>query len=100
MPFLEPVTLTGDVVTLEPLHPDHHDELVVAASDGRLWELWYTSVPSPGTMRADIAGKLAQQVAGTMQPFAVRRLDTGAMVGMTTYCNVDAEVPRLEIGHT
>ena len=36
MPFLEPVTLTGDLVTLEPLHDGHHDDLVDAASDGRL----------------------------------------------------------------
>ena len=49
--MLSPVTLTGDLVTLEPLRPEHHDDLVAAASDGRLWELWYTSVPSPETMR-------------------------------------------------
>jgi RimJ/RimL family protein N-acetyltransferase len=100
MAFLEPVTLTGDLVTLEALQHDHHDELVEAATDGRLWELWYTSVPSPETMRADIDSKLGQQAAGTMQPFAVRRLDTGAAVGVTTFCNVDADTPRLEIGYT
>jgi RimJ/RimL family protein N-acetyltransferase len=100
MAFLEPVTLTGDLVTLEPLQHDHHDELVQAATDGRLWELWYTSVPGPETMRADIDSKLGQQAAGTMQPFAVRRLDTGAAVGVTTFCNVDADTPRLEIGYT
>ena len=100
MSFLEPVTLAGELVTLEPLRADHHDELVAAASDGRLWELWYTSVPSPATMAADIDGKLALQSEGRMQPFAVRRADTGAAVGVTTYCNVEAEVPRLEIGHT
>jgi N-acetyltransferase len=98
--FLEPVTLAGDLVTLEPLHADHHDELVAAASDGRLWELWYTSVPSPETMRADIAEKLAEQAQGTRLPFTVRRNDTGAAVGMTTYLNAEAEVPRLEIGST
>ena len=100
MAFLEPVTLAGDLVTLEPLHADHHDELVAAASDGRLWELWYTSVPSPETMRADIAEKLAEQAQGTRLPFTVRRNDTGAAVGMTTYLNAEAEVPRLEIGST
>jgi N-acetyltransferase len=100
MAFLDPVRLTGDLVTLEPLNPDHHDELVTAASDGRLWELWYTSVPSPATMRADIAAKLAEQAEGTRLPFTVRRNDTGAAVGMTTYLNVEADVPRLEIGST
>ena len=95
--MLTPVTLTGELVTLEPLRPDHHDDLVAAASDGRLWELWYTSVPSPETMGADIARKLAEP---TTLPFTVRRNDTGAVVGMTTYLNAEPDVPRLEIGAT
>jgi RimJ/RimL family protein N-acetyltransferase len=95
--MLSPVTLTGELVTLEPLRPDHHDDLVAAASDGRLWELWYTSVPSPETMRADIARKLAEP---TTLPFTVRRTDTGEVVGMTTYLNAEPDVPRLEIGAT
>ncbi len=100
MAFAEPVTLTGQLVVLEPLRPGHHDELVEAASDGRLWELWYTSVPSPEAMRADIGEKLGRQAAGEMLPFTVRRTDTGRVVGITTYLNVEADVPRLEIGST
>jgi RimJ/RimL family protein N-acetyltransferase len=97
---LEPVTLAGDVVTLEPLRRDHVDALAAAASDGRLWELWYTSVPTVEGMAADVDAKLALRDAGAMLPFVVRRNDTGAVVGMTTYCNIDAGTPRLEIGHT
>jgi N-acetyltransferase len=100
MAFLEPVTLVGELVTLESLRADHHDELVAAASDGRLWELWYTSVPSPGTMRADIAAKLAEQAERTRLPFTVRHNGTGRVIGVTTYLNVEPEVPRLEIGST
>ena len=96
----EPVTLAGDVVTLSPLRREDAAGLAGAASDGRLWELWYTSVPTPEGMAADVEAKLAQQDAGTMLPFTVRRTDTGAVVGVTTYCNVDAETPRLEIGYT
>jgi N-acetyltransferase len=95
--MLSPVTLTGELVTLEPLRPDDHDALVAAASDGRLWELWYTSVPSPETMRADIDRKLADP---TTLPFVVRRTGSRAVVGMTTYLNAEPEVPRLEIGAT
>jgi RimJ/RimL family protein N-acetyltransferase len=98
--FLEPVTLTGDVVVLEPLRPDHVGDLVTAASDGRLWELWYTSVPAPEGMAAEIAARLAALDAGTMLPFTVRRAGDGVVVGMTTYCNVDSAAPRVEIGHT
>jgi RimJ/RimL family protein N-acetyltransferase len=97
---LEPVTLAGGVVTLEPLRRDHVGALADAASDGRLWELWYTSVPTRDGMGADVEARLAQRDAGTMLPFVVRRNDTGAVVGATTYCNIEAEVPRLEIGHT
>jgi RimJ/RimL family protein N-acetyltransferase len=97
---LEPVTLTGDVVTLEPLRRDHVSALAAAAADGRLWELWYTSVPTSEGMAADVEAKLAEQDAGTMLPFVVRRNDTGAVVGATTYLNVDAVTPRLEIGYT
>ena len=100
MTFLEPVTLTGQLVTLEPLHPDHHDQLADAVRDGRLWELWYTSVPAPEAMAAEIEDRLAQQAAGTMLPFAVRHNATGHVVGMTTFMNVEPEVPRLEIGST
>jgi RimJ/RimL family protein N-acetyltransferase len=100
MPFLEPLTLTGQLVTLEPLDPGHHDELVDAVQDGRLWELWYTSVPAPEAMAADIEDRLARQADGTMLPFAVRHNGTGRVVGMTAYLNIEADVPRLEIGTT
>ena len=97
---LAPVTLAGDVVTLEPLRRGHVSALAAAAADGRLWELWYTGVPTREGMAADVDDRLAQQDAGRMLPFVVRRNDTGAVVGATTYCNVDAETPRLEIGYT
>ena len=96
---IEPVVLAGDVVVLEPLDAGHADELVAAVSDGRLWELWYTSVPPPEGMRAEIDRRLAEQAAGRMLPFTVRRVG-GPAVGMTTYMNIEAEVPRLEIGST
>jgi N-acetyltransferase len=98
--FLEPVRLTGDLVVLEPLRSEHHDELVAAASDGRLWELWYTAVPAPDGMRAEIDRRLAQQAAGTMLPFTTRRADTGQVIGMTTFMNADPVHRRVEIGST
>ena len=100
MAFLDPVTLNGTLVTLEPLTHDHHDDLVAAVHDGRLWELWYTSVPAPEAMTAEIDARLAQHAAGTMLPFAVRHNQTGRVVGMTTYLNAEPEVPRVEIGAT
>jgi RimJ/RimL family protein N-acetyltransferase len=98
--FLEPVALVGDVVTLEPLRRDHVSALAAAAADGRLWELWYTSVPTRDGMAADVEAKLAERDAGTLLPFVVRRNDTGAVVGVTTYLHIEADTPRLEIGYT
>ncbi|WP_022884329.1 GNAT family N-acetyltransferase [Glaciibacter superstes] len=98
--FAKPVTLTGELVTLEPLEEDHHDGLVEAVQDGRLWELWYTSVPTPEGMRDEIERRLTLQSAGAMLPFTVRRNDTGQVCGMTTFMHIDPVTPHLEIGST
>ncbi len=98
--FLDPVTLSGSGVTLEPLHEDHHDGLVAAASDGELWNLWYTAIPRPEGMRAEIARRLQLQTAQNMLPFTTRRVDTGTIIGMTTFMNPDHVNTRVEIGHT
>ena len=98
--FLQPVTLAGDIVTLEPLQGDHLDGLVTAARDGELWNLSYTSVPRPEAMAAEIERRLVQQEAGSMLPFTARRTDTGAIIGMTTFMNIDAVNRRVEIGST
>lgn len=95
-----PGTLRGRLVTLEPLAREHHDELVAAVQDGELWRLWYTSVPSPDRMAVEIDRRLELQRAGTMLPFVARRNDTGRAIGMTTFMNIDAVTPRVEIGST
>ena len=100
MSFLRPVTLVGDLVTLEPLAPEHHDGLVAAARDGELWDLGYTAVPRPEEMRAEIERRIALRAGGSMMPFTARRTDTGAILGMTTYLNIDAANRRVEIGST
>jgi RimJ/RimL family protein N-acetyltransferase len=98
--WVEPVILTGELVRLEPLAAEHSDDLVAAASDGRLWNLWYTSVPTSEAMSDDVARRLAERDAGTALPFTVRRVDTGAVIGTTNYLNIEPEGPRLEIGGT
>jgi RimJ/RimL family protein N-acetyltransferase len=99
MAWLEPVTLAGTHARLEPLSHDHHDGLVAAVGDGELWKLWYTSIPAPEKMPAEIERRLKLQAAGSMLPFTVRDAD-GAIAGMTTYMNVDAVNRRVEIGST
>ena len=94
------VTLEGYGVRLEPLSYEHHDGLAVAAADGRLWELWFTSVPEPEQARAYISEALAGQEAGHMQPWAVRELTSGTIVGTTRYHDIVAAIDRVEIGYT
>lgn len=100
MDLLDPVTLSGDLVVLEPLSPAHHDGLVAAVTDGELWKLSYTSVPRPEGMAAEIQRRLGEHAAGRMLPFTTVRRDTGAVIGMTTFMNVDAANRRVEIGST
>ena len=100
MPWPEPVTLRSPRVMLEPLAHARRDELIEAVKDGELWRLWYTSIPEPAKMGAEIDRRLALQAAGSMLPFAVVDGASGKAVGMTTYMNIDAPHRRLEIGST
>jgi RimJ/RimL family protein N-acetyltransferase len=83
-----------------PLAPGHEADLRVAADDGALHTLWYTSVPPPEKMGTEIARRLGLQDSGSMLPWAVIDPATGRAVGMTTYMNVDAANRRVEIGST
>lgn len=97
--FLKPITLEGKHARLVPLAPEQAAELANAARDGELWKLWYTSVPHPDNMAAEINRRLALHAAGSMLLFAV--LDAnGNAIGMTTFMNIDATYRRVEIGST
>lgn len=94
-----PFTLRGGHATLEPLAAAHAAELAEAVRDGELWKLWYTKIPAPADMEVEIARRLGLHAQGSMLPFTVRDAD-GRAVGMTTYMNIDAAAPRVEIGST
>ena len=97
---LSPITLEGHGVRLEPLTRDHEASLAAAVADGKLWELWYTSVPEPDGVARYIADALAGQAAGHMLPWAVRELGTGDVIGSTRYHDIVAQIDRVEIGYT
>ena len=96
----QPVTLSGQHARLVPLDVAHHDELCEAVRDGELWTLWYTFIPRPEAMRAEIERRLALQAQGSMLAFAVIDASSGRAVGMTTYMNIDTPNRRVEIGST
>lgn len=100
MKRVEPVTLSGRHVRLEPLHADHEPDLRAAAADGELWRLRVTSVPEPDQTALYIATALMGQQDGTMLPFVVRELGHGRVIGCTRYHDIVADIGRLEIGYT
>ena len=93
-------TLTGTHVELALLSHDHAVDLAVAASDGALHELWYTSVPHPDDISDEINRRLELRQLGMMLPYTVLETKTGKAVGMTTFMNIDAAARRVEIGST
>lgn len=100
MAFTQAITLTGRLVSLEPLAASQLAELQAAVRDGELWRLWYTRVPKPDEMAAEIERRLALQAAGSMLPFVLRRRDSGQICGMSAYMNIEPANQRLEIGST
>ena len=99
MSWPDDVTLNGRHASLEPLGPQHAEGLAAASADGEVWRLWYTRVPAPEEVPAEIERRLKLKARGMMHPFAVRD-SAGRLVGMTTYCNIDPISPRVEIGYT
>ena len=96
----KPAILEGHGVRLEPLSREHERGLAEAARDGRLWELWFTSVPEPEKALAYIEAALEGQTAGHMLPWAVLDGRTGAVLGSTRYHDIIREADRVEIGWT
>lgn len=95
-----PVTLEARGIRLEPLTLDHAEGLAAAAADGKLWELWFTSVPAPGETLRYMEDAFEGQRQGTMLPWAVRELESDTVIGTTRYHDIVARIDRVEIGYT
>jgi len=100
MGFTDAVSLHGREVSLVPLSHAHKADLAEALNDGELWTLWYTAIPAPDQLDAEISRRLGLHQQGVMVPFSVIEKSTHKAVGVTTFLNVDAANRRLEIGAT
>lgn len=100
MPYSDAPTLENDWVQLRLLGAEHHDDLVEAVRVDELWQTWYTHIPSPEGMSAEIESRLQRHRERAMVPWAIIDVGTGRAVGMTTYLHLDPANRRLEIGST
>ena len=97
---VQPAKLEGYGVRLEPLGREHEAGLSEASQDGKLWELFFTSVPAPDKTGKYIDDALEGQKKGDMLPWAVRDLKSNQIVGSTRYHDIVAAADRVEIGYT
>src|SRR6059036_2432564 len=97
---VEPVTLSGRHVRLEPLAPAHFEPLWAVAQDAGLWR-WTVNLPtSAADLERYLRTALEWQAQGTALPFAIVALRDGCLAGSTRYANIDHTHDRLEIGWT
>lgn len=97
--WTDPPRLSGQHVTLRPMLREDRDAIVAAASDGKLWELFYTAVPSPDTIDTYLDTTARETSYGRAMPFVVLDND-GKLVGCTRYMRMNKAARRLEIGTT
>jgi N-acetyltransferase len=103
MPFvtpLDPVTLEGRLVRLEPMSPRHLDGLAQVALDPGLWQ-WTLARPTDrGGLEAWMSTAMANAAAGSELPFVTVERASGRPIGSSRYLNIVPEHLRLEIGWT
>jgi RimJ/RimL family protein N-acetyltransferase len=99
-PRLDPVTLVGRIVRLEPLELDHVAGLAEVGLDPAIWR-WTTARPrSEADLRGWAAEAIAARGAGRELPFVTLEAETGRPIGSSRYLNIVPQHRRLEIGWT
>jgi N-acetyltransferase len=97
---VEPVTLRGPAVRLEPMTSDHVQALARVGLEPELWRWTPTAVSTAEEMRAYVQTALDEQRRGAALPFVIVDEASGQVIGSTRYANIDAANRRLEIGWT
>lgn len=97
---LEPVTLAGRRVRLEPLSPEHLPGLCAVGLDPELWRWTLSVVRTPEEMRAYVESALRERDAGRALPFATVDAAGGQVIGSTRFGNASPADGRVEIGWT
>jgi RimJ/RimL family protein N-acetyltransferase len=98
-PWLEPVTLEGDIVRLEPMSLDHVDGLAEIVQPS-IFTWMLVELRSRDDVRRYVEGALAYHEAGEEVPFVTVERATGRPVGSTRFLTIAPDHLRLEIGWT
>ena len=99
-PALEPVTLEGSFVRLEPMTMEHHAGLAAAGLDPSIWQRAIAPIRTPEEMRSYMETALQLQREGTALPFVTVERSSGRVAGSTRFGNYDRANSRIEIGWT
>jgi N-acetyltransferase len=97
---VEPVTLEGQHVRLEPLSIDHVDALSAVGLEPSLWTWIPDAVTTRDEMQAYVEKALAERAAGRALPFATIERAGGQVVGSTRFAAIEVAHRRVEIGWT
>jgi N-acetyltransferase len=92
--------LEGEHVMLRPMERGDGPAIVAAASDGKLWELFYTHVPSADDIEGYLDSAMAERSYGRAMPFVVIDKRDNSIVGATRFMRMKPDAKRLEIGTT
>ncbi|HEX8195863.1 MAG TPA: GNAT family protein [Pyrinomonadaceae bacterium] len=98
---IEPITLEGEFVRLEPLsHEKHFADLCAVGLDAEIWRWSPKQIKTEADLQNYIETALDEQRRGVSLPFATVSKETGKAIGSTRFGNIDAANKRVEIGWT
>ncbi len=98
---VEPVTLQGRFVRLEPLAEGHIPGLAKVGLDEKIWRyMRYGNIETVEQMATWVGELLELQGRGTDLPFAVIHVASNAVVGSTRFLHIDTLDRSVEIGGT
>jgi RimJ/RimL family protein N-acetyltransferase len=93
-------TLTGSIVQLLPMLPQHFDELTALAKDARIWQHYVFDGTNSANFNAALQAGLAEKEKGAQFPFVIYHVADKKLIGGTRYLDIQPAHRKLEIGWT
>ncbi|WP_432774129.1 GNAT family protein [Brevibacillus gelatini] len=97
---IEPVTLEGKLVRLEPLRLVHTDGIFAAGAFPEIWSYMSVEIQTRDDAQAFIEQAMKNEAAQTELPFAIINRADGQVIGSTRFLAISRKDRGLEIGFT